>query len=102
MLLPRTGGEWRSNAPDDGLNLVVPIVGWATPVDGMRRTDGQLAVEPVVLFDNVDEPLITTLADTLWRIWVMPQKRVREGVTLTAAVPDPGTGCGHVDSATPG
>ncbi|MGV9419933.1 hypothetical protein ACWDO6_20815 [Streptomyces sp. NPDC003674] len=58
---------WRVaiKCPDDGVILVMPIVGWATPVDGMRRTDHQLAVEPVILFDNVDEPLITTLADTL-------------------------------------
>ncbi|WP_329130340.1 hypothetical protein [Streptomyces sp. NBC_00670] len=58
---------WRVaiKCPDDGMILVMPIVGWATPVDGMRRTDHQLAVEPVILFDNVDEPLITTLADTL-------------------------------------
>jgi hypothetical protein len=58
---------WRVaiKCPNDGVILVMPIVGWATPVDGMRRTDDQLAVEPVILFDNVDEPLITTLADTL-------------------------------------
>jgi hypothetical protein len=48
---------WRVaiTCPDDGVILVMPIVGWATPVDGMRRTDHQLAVEPVTLFDNVDE-----------------------------------------------
>ncbi|MGW3312113.1 hypothetical protein ACWDG9_36650 [Streptomyces sp. NPDC001073] len=59
--------EWRAavKCSGDNLIMVMPIVGWATPIDGMRRTDDQLAVEPVILFDNVDEPLIATLVGTL-------------------------------------
>lgn len=58
---------WRVaiKCPGDKAIMVMPIVGWASPIDGMRRTDEMLAVEPVILFDNVDEPIIQTLADTL-------------------------------------
>ncbi|WP_371749872.1 hypothetical protein OG302_41220 [Streptomyces sp. NBC_01283] len=51
--------------PDVKTIMVVPIVGWATPNRNLRRTEHSLAVEPVVLFDNVDEPLVTTVADAL-------------------------------------
>lgn len=59
---------WRVaiKCPNDKTIMVMPVVGWATPVDGMRRTeDLDLAVEPVILFDNVGDPIITTVADTL-------------------------------------
>jgi hypothetical protein len=38
---------WRVaiKCPDESVIMVMPIVGWATPVDGMRRTDEQLAVD---------------------------------------------------------
>jgi hypothetical protein len=62
---------WRVaiKCPDDRSIMVMPVVGWATPVEGMRRTEQNLAVEPVILFDNVEDPIITLLADTLhdWR-----------------------------------
>jgi hypothetical protein len=51
--------------PDDKTIMVMPIVGWATPTEGMRRIDDSLAVEPVILFDNVGEPIISTVSDTL-------------------------------------
>lgn len=59
---------WRAafKWPDVKEIIVVPIVGWATRTEGVRRTEaGHFEVEPVILFDNVGEPLITTVADSL-------------------------------------
>ncbi|MFH9574159.1 hypothetical protein ACH4MG_26925 [Streptomyces sp. NPDC017454] len=58
---------WRVaiKCPDDENIMVMPIVGWATPVNGMRRIDDSLAVEPVILFANVGDPIISTVSDTL-------------------------------------
>lgn len=61
---------WRValSCPDTPEILVLPLVGWAVPTSNMSRTStagGDLPLEPVVLFDNVGEPLVTTLAEVL-------------------------------------
>ncbi|MGW7444957.1 hypothetical protein [Kitasatospora sp. NPDC054795] len=50
--------------PEERNIMVVPLVGWRPiPVDGGSIMFAGL--EPVVLFDNIREPLITTVRSTL-------------------------------------
>ncbi|MFD9592105.1 hypothetical protein ACFWA9_05010 [Kitasatospora sp. NPDC059973] len=61
---------WRValRCPEDRLVLVVPVVGWLPiPEDSGSIMGSEL--EPVVLFDDVGEPIISTVADTSesWR-----------------------------------
>jgi hypothetical protein len=43
---------------------VLPLIGWAVIRAGEERSDTR-AVEPVIMFDNVGEPLISTVASTI-------------------------------------
>ncbi|WP_103529713.1 hypothetical protein [Streptomyces sp. SM12] len=53
--------------PETETFIVVPIVGWTAPPPVVPKALVGLALDmhPVVLFDNVDEPIISTLADCL-------------------------------------
>ncbi|KDN80456.1 hypothetical protein KCH_77880 [Kitasatospora cheerisanensis KCTC 2395] len=44
--------------------MVVPVIGWLP----IKKDSGSImfsSLEPVVLFDNTDEPIISTVHDTL-------------------------------------
>ncbi|MGW7578495.1 hypothetical protein [Streptomyces sp. NPDC054765] len=45
--------------------MVVPIVGWQSLPKGAQCSIGTSPLEPVVLFDNVREPILSPLIDTL-------------------------------------
>jgi hypothetical protein len=52
--------------PDSHDITVVPVTGWM-PLDddGMESSIEGSVLEPIVLFDNVKEPIITTVAETI-------------------------------------
>ncbi|MFB7669582.1 hypothetical protein ACFC1R_37720 [Kitasatospora sp. NPDC056138] len=56
-------------SPDDRSIMVVPLVGWQSVREGEPRSIDNSLLEPVVLFDNVNDPIITTVNTTLtdWR-----------------------------------
>ncbi|MFJ1578482.1 hypothetical protein [Streptomyces sp. NPDC088182] len=58
---------WRAAIadPQERVIMVVPIVAWAPVREESPRTSDQMDLEPVVLFDNVREPIISTLGETL-------------------------------------
>ncbi|TQF07935.1 hypothetical protein E6W39_00940 [Kitasatospora acidiphila] len=57
---------WRVaiGSPGESLIMLVPLVGWRSIPEGTGSIIGS-ALEPVVLFDNVQEPIISTVHDTL-------------------------------------
>ncbi|MGP4115153.1 hypothetical protein ACTWP5_30150 [Streptomyces sp. 4N509B] len=65
-LVPTPPG-WRIaiGDPENHDVTVVPVIAWQPVVEGAECSISGSPLEPVVLFDNVGEPIITTVLDTL-------------------------------------
>ncbi|MFB8201231.1 hypothetical protein [Kitasatospora purpeofusca] len=50
--------------PEDSLIMVVPVIGWVPIVEDSGSIMNS-SLEPVVLFDNPREPIISTIHETL-------------------------------------
>ncbi|MBC2906209.1 hypothetical protein [Streptomyces cupreus] len=63
---PATSG-WRIaiGDPENRDVTVVPVVGWQPVPEGAKCSIEGSFLEPVVLFDNVKEPTITTVLETI-------------------------------------
>ncbi|MEU5524871.1 hypothetical protein ABZ759_30490 [Streptomyces sp. NPDC047860] len=52
--------------PESSDITVVPVIGWQPRAENKAESSIEgSALEPVVLFDNVKEPIITTVTDTI-------------------------------------
>jgi hypothetical protein len=65
-LVPAPNG-WRVaiGDPENKDITVVPVIAWQPVIEGAESSISNSPLEPVVLFDNAKEPIVSTVLDTL-------------------------------------